>query len=229
MQILNAEEMRRVITRLAMQAAEAEKGTDFVLIGIRTRGVILARRMQAELARLEGVNVPVGILDISLYRDDLLDGCDAVFKGSEVDFDIEGKNVVICGGGLSACDTAIEYGAKGRKISIVEMLPDVGNDVMVVNKISVDRLLKEYGVELLTSTRVVGITDEGVEVEHEGAKRVVPADVIVSAFGRSRNLELADAIQNAYPTKTTIIGDCMKPAKAGPAIREGFYAAMALK
>ena len=96
MQILNAEEMRRVITRLAMQAAEAEKGTDFVLIGIRTRGVILARRMQAELARLEDVNVPVGILDISLYRDDLLDGCDAVFKGSEVDFDIEGKNVVLC-------------------------------------------------------------------------------------------------------------------------------------
>ena len=141
----------------------------------------------------------------------------------------EGERVVICGGGLSACDTAIEYGAKGRKISIVEMLPDVGNDVMVVNKISVDRLLKEYGVELLTSTKVVGITDEGVEVEHEGAKRVVPADVIVSAFGRSRNLELADAIQNAYPTKTTIIGDCMKPAKAGPAIREGFYAAMALK
>ena len=141
----------------------------------------------------------------------------------------EGERVVICGGGLSACDTAIEYGAKGRKISIVEMLPDVGNDVMVVNRISVDRLLKEYGVELLTSTKVVGITDEGVEVEHEGAKRVVPADVIVSAFGRSRNLELADAIQNAYPTKTTIIGDCMKPAKAGPAIREGFYAAMALK
>lgn len=142
----------------------------------------------------------------------------------------EGRNVVICGGGLSACDTAIEYGAKGgRHISIVEMLPDVGNDVMVVNKISVDRLLKEYNVELLTSTKVVGVTDEGVEVEHDGAKRIVPADVVVAAFGRARNLELADAIENAYPTKTTIIGDCMKPAKAGPAIREGFYAAMSLK
>lgn len=142
----------------------------------------------------------------------------------------EGERVVICGGGLSACDTAIEYGAKGgRKFTIVEMLPQLASDVMVVNKISIDRLLNEYGVEQLTSTKVIGVTDEGVEVEHEGAKRVVPADVIVSAFGRSRNLELADAIQNAYPTKTTIIGDCMKPAKAGPAIREGFYAAMALK
>ncbi len=96
MQILNADEMRRAVTRLAMQAVETQKGTDFVLIGIRTRGVILARRMQKEIARLEGMEIPLGILDISLYRDDLLDGCDAVFKGSEVDFDIEGKNVVLC-------------------------------------------------------------------------------------------------------------------------------------
>ena len=142
----------------------------------------------------------------------------------------EGKNVVICGGGLSACDTAIEYAAKGgRKFTIVEMLPQLASDVMVVNKISIDRLLNEYGVEQLTSTKVIGITDEGVEVEHEGEKRVIPADVIVAAFGRGRSLELADAVQNEYPTKTVIIGDCMKPAKAGNAIREGFYAAMSLK
>lgn len=142
----------------------------------------------------------------------------------------EGERVVICGGGLSACDTAIEYGAKGgRKFTIVEMLPQLASDVMVVNKISIDRLLNEYGVEQLTSTKVVGITDEGVEVEHEGEKRVIPADVIVAAFGRGRSLELADAVQNEYPTKTVIIGDCMKPAKAGNAIREGFYAAMSLK
>ena len=142
----------------------------------------------------------------------------------------EGERVVICGGGLSACDTAIEYGAKGgRKFTIVEMLPQLASNVMVVNKISIDRLLNEYGVEQLTSTKVVGITDEGVEVEHEGEKRVIPADVIVAAFGRGRSLELADAVQNEYPTKTVIIGDCMKPAKAGNAIREGFYAAMSLK
>ena len=142
----------------------------------------------------------------------------------------EGERVVICGGGLSACDTAIEYGAKGgRKFTIVEMLPQLASDVMVVNKISIDRLLNEYGVEQLTSTKVIGITDEGVEVEHEGEKRVIPADVIVAAFGRGRSLELADAVQNEHPTKTVIIGDCMKPAKAGSAIREGFYAAMSLK
>lgn len=96
MQILTGDEMRRAVTRLAMQAVESCKGTDFVLIGIRTRGVILARRMQREIARLEGVQVPLGILDISLYRDDLLDGCDAVFKGSVIDFDLDGRMVVLC-------------------------------------------------------------------------------------------------------------------------------------
>ena len=96
MQILTGDEMRRAVPRLAMQAVESCKGTDFVLIGIRTRGVILARRMQREIARLEGVEVPLGILDISLYRDGLLDGCDAVFKGSEIDFDLDGRTVVLC-------------------------------------------------------------------------------------------------------------------------------------
>lgn len=143
----------------------------------------------------------------------------------------EGKRVVICGGGLSACDTAIEYGEKneGRDITIVEMQSAIGNDVMVVNKISIDRLLKKYDVKQLTSTKVIGITDEGVEVENAEGHKVIPADVVVGAFGRGRNLELADAVQLKYPTKTTIIGDCMTPAKAGHAIREGFYAAMSIE
>lgn len=143
----------------------------------------------------------------------------------------EGKRVVICGGGLSACDTAIEYGEKneGRDITIVEMQSAIGNDVMVVNKISIDRLLKKYDVKQLTSTKVIGITDEGVEVEIAEGHKVIPADVVVGAFGRGRNLELADAVQIKYPTKTTIIGDCMTPAKAGHAIREGFYAAMSIE
>ena len=143
----------------------------------------------------------------------------------------KGENVVICGGGLSACDTAIEYAAKkeGRKFTIVEMLPKLAGDVMVVNAMSIFRLLNEYKVEQLTDTKVVGITDAGVEVETAEGRRVLPADVIVSAFGQAQSLELADAVQNKYPTKTTIIGDCMKPAKAGNAIREGFYAAMSLQ
>ncbi|MGI6027358.1 MAG: FAD-dependent oxidoreductase [Candidatus Scatomorpha sp.] len=208
----------------------------------------LIKWYEVQLKKL-GVKV---VLNTEIVVDDpVLESADAVFvatgskpvmpaiPGIEKAIDVEqihkngmpeGKNVVICGGGLSACDTAIEYAAKGdRKFTIVEMLPQLASDVMVVNKISIDRLLNEYGVEQLVNTKVVGITDAGVEVESAEDKKVLPADVVIGAFGRARSLELADAIQNKYPMKTTIIGDCMKPAKAGNAIREGFYAAMALK
>lgn len=96
--ILEEDGVRRAVTRLAMQAVESNKGTDeLVLVGIRTRGAVLAKRMQREIKRLEGVELPCGILDIALYRDDLLTGnCDAVFKGSEIDFDLNGKNVILC-------------------------------------------------------------------------------------------------------------------------------------
>lgn len=96
--IIDSETLSRTIRRLSAEAVELEKGTEnVVLIGIRTRGVILARRMQAEIEKLEGVKLPLGILDIALYRDDLLSrSCDAVFKGSEIDFDVEGKKVILC-------------------------------------------------------------------------------------------------------------------------------------
>ena len=95
--ILDEQALSRVIRRLAMQISEGAHGKPFALVGIRTRGVILARRIGHELARIEGMDVPLGILDIALYRDDLLLGsCDAVFKGSEMDFEIDGKNIVLC-------------------------------------------------------------------------------------------------------------------------------------
>lgn len=94
--ILDEKAIDRAVRRLAAEATESCGGTDFVLIGIRTRGVILARRLQAEIKRNEGAEIPLGILDISLYRDDLLTGCDAVFKGSEIDFDLEGRKVILC-------------------------------------------------------------------------------------------------------------------------------------
>ena len=141
-----------------------------------------------------------------------------------------GKKVVICGGGLSACDTAIEYGEEGgREITIIEMRGAIGADIQFINAMTVDRLLKQYNVTQLVNTTVTGISDEGVLVEAEGAKKVIPADVIIGAFGRKPDLAYPDAIRYKYPEKTVVIGDCQKPGKVGNAIREGFYAAMSLQ
>ncbi len=89
--VMKEEDISRAIARIASEALELNDGTeDLVIVGIRTRGVIVAKRMQEEIRKMEGVTVPMGILDIALQRDDLLsDTC-------EIDFDLNGKNVALC-------------------------------------------------------------------------------------------------------------------------------------
>ncbi|MDH4333737.1 MAG: bifunctional pyr operon transcriptional regulator/uracil phosphoribosyltransferase PyrR [Chloroflexota bacterium] len=71
-QILDADELRRALTRIAHEIVEGNGGTDgLVLVGVRSRGVPLARRLAALIEQHEGVSLPVGALDITFYRDDL--------------------------------------------------------------------------------------------------------------------------------------------------------------
>ena len=143
---------------------------------------------------------------------------------------VPGEKIAICGGGLSGCDTALELAMQGKKVTIIEMRDACAADVMPINKISLDRMLAQYNVEILTGSRVCGITDEGVKVKNkEGAETIVKADNIITAFGQKPNSTIAEAIGDKYPLKTTLIGDCQKTSKAGAAIREGYYAAMALQ
>lgn len=95
--ILNREEMRRTVMRLSMEIIEKNKGTDgLVLVGIRPRGVILAKKMQREIERIEGIKLPLGVLDIARHRDDLSEHeREAQFAGSEIDFSLDGKNVAL--------------------------------------------------------------------------------------------------------------------------------------
>lgn len=95
--LMDAEGMKNTFRRLAHQVIEKNDGAEGVaLIGIKTRGVTVARRMQAYLKEIEGVCVPMGEFDIALYRDDLDGNADIVFLGSEIDFGVDGKTVLIC-------------------------------------------------------------------------------------------------------------------------------------
>lgn len=144
---------------------------------------------------------------------------------------IEKDGIVICGGGMSGCDTALELYEQGKKnITIVEMRDGIALDANALNKYTIDRLIPEYGIKTLTSTKVVGITDEGVMVQKaDDTQELLPAHAVITAFGMLSDNNLADQIQDKYPTKTTLVGDCVKVAMSGDAIREGFYAAMALQ
>lgn len=95
--IIDAAGLERTITRLAHEILERNKGADnLAIVGIRTRGEFLAKRIAKKIQDVEGVNVPIGFLDITLYRDDLLGKLEQPqMKGTDILFDINNKDVVL--------------------------------------------------------------------------------------------------------------------------------------
>lgn len=88
--------VKRALTRMTYEIIERNKGIDnLVIIGIKTRGAYLAQRIAKRLEQLEGASVPVGELDISMYRDDRKHTDDPVVKDSQLQFDITGKHVIL--------------------------------------------------------------------------------------------------------------------------------------
>lgn len=90
-------DMRRAIVRIAHEIVEQNHGCqDLMLVGIRTRGVPLARRIAGSIAEFEGEDVPVGALDIGLYRDDLArSGVRPRLRPSDIPSSVDGKRIVI--------------------------------------------------------------------------------------------------------------------------------------
>jgi pyrimidine operon attenuation protein/uracil phosphoribosyltransferase len=117
--ILSAEEIRRALSRIAHEIAEQNPSLDdVVLVGMRTRGVPLAERLAQRIAEFEGREVPVGALDIGLYRDDIsyLD-LKPELKPTEIPTDIAGRRVVLVDDVLftgrsirAALDALIDFG-----------------------------------------------------------------------------------------------------------------------
>ncbi|HXG26168.1 MAG TPA: bifunctional pyr operon transcriptional regulator/uracil phosphoribosyltransferase PyrR [Candidatus Binatia bacterium] len=94
--IMTADEIRRAVVRISHEVVEKQGGTaGLVLVGIQRRGVPLARRLAASIAEHEGVEVPVGALDIEFYRDDTRLGHAPVVKGTDIPFDLDDATVVL--------------------------------------------------------------------------------------------------------------------------------------
>ena len=116
---MTSEEMTRALKRISHQILENNQGADnIVFLGIRRRGVPLAKVLAGNIRTIEGREVPVGDLDITLYRDDLSEICpDPVISGSDIPFDINGKDVILVDDVLytgrtarAALDAASKYG-----------------------------------------------------------------------------------------------------------------------
>ncbi len=137
--VLKAEGIQRILRRMAHEIIENNEGTEqLVLIGIRTRGVPLARRLIAMIKEFEGTEVPLGILDITLYRDDLSTiGEQPVVHKTEIPFDITGKKVILI-------DDVIYTGRTVR--SALDALVDFGRPDKIKLAVLIDRGHRELPI-----------------------------------------------------------------------------------
>lgn len=138
-QIMDAETLRRTLVRMAHEIVEKNKGVeDLVLVGIRRRGVPLAERLARHMQEIEGMAVPVGVLDITLYRDDLttLD-YQPLVQETEIPFDVAGKKVVLV-------DDVLYTGRTVR--AAMEALMDMGRPQCIQLAVVVDRGHRELPI-----------------------------------------------------------------------------------
>jgi pyrimidine operon attenuation protein/uracil phosphoribosyltransferase len=128
--IMDAAKMNRALSRLASEIVEHNKGTtDLLLVGIRRRGVPLAERLAEKIEQLEGVRVPVGVLDITLYRDDLSTiAPHPVVSKTEFPIDVANRTIVLVDDVLytgrtvrAALDHIIDYG-RPRRVQLAVLI-----------------------------------------------------------------------------------------------------------
>lgn len=130
-EIMNEATMKRSLTRITHEILERNGGTkDLVLVGIRTRGIFLAERIAEKINAFEGVEVPVGELDITLYRDDQHYAGDGnpVLNNSAIPFPVKGKHVVLVDDVLftartirSAMDAVMDLG-RAKRITVAILI-----------------------------------------------------------------------------------------------------------
>lgn len=128
--IMNEQEVNRALVRLSHEIIEKNGGTDeLCLIGIKTRGVPMAARIGANIKRIEDAQLPIGTLDITLYRDDLTKiSKEPILNGSQIDFSIEDKTVILVDDVIytartarAALDALMEFG-RPKKIYLAVLI-----------------------------------------------------------------------------------------------------------
>jgi pyrimidine operon attenuation protein/uracil phosphoribosyltransferase len=177
--IMTADEIRRAVVRISHEIVEKQAGTEgLILIGIQRRGVPLARRLATSIAEHEGVELAVGALDITFYRDDLsLIAQQPIVKGTALPFDLNGRTIVLVDDVLytgrtirAAMDALVDFG-RPQAIRLA-VLVDRGHRELPIRADHVGKNVPTSREELVR-VHLVEIDDEdGVDIE-----RLEPAAV----------------------------------------------------
>jgi len=219
-QLMSASEIDRTLVRLAHEILEKTKDLDqLAFIGIRRRGVPLAQRLSTKIGSLENRNVPVGILDINLYRDDLSTvDVKPVVSATEIPFSVAGKDIILV-------DDVLYTGRTIR--AALDALFDHGRPARVQLLVLIDRGHRELPIEARFVGRKVQTSDnEIIEVkfqEIDGMEKVL----LVERAGVARHASRIAGDRGVGPRRDRCHPGARQgfPADAEPELEEARHAA----
>ena len=138
--LADADNVRRTLTRLAHEIIERNRGLEnLALVGMRTRGVFIAERLQQLIRQIEGGEVPLGILDVTLYRDDFrLKFKQPQIQVTQIHFDVDEKNIILV-------DDVLYTGRTAR--AAMDALMDIGRPARIQLAVLVDRGHRELPIK----------------------------------------------------------------------------------
>jgi len=173
--VMDEKAIKQALRRIAHEIIERNKGIEnIVLIGVRQRGVPLARRLQAYLNEIEGSEIPLGILDITLYRDDLSGRQDQpIVHTTEVSFDLTEKHVVLV-------DDVLYTGRTIR--AAMDALIDLGRPATIQLAVLIDRGHRELPIRAdYVGKNVPTSRSELVEVKVQEIDQTDQVDILKNA------------------------------------------------
>ena len=168
---MDADEIERSVTRIAHQILEANKGAEnLALVGIVTRGDLLAKMLAQKIQEIEGVDVPLGKLDISFYRDDFATHFAPEVHYTDISFDIDGKTVVLV-------DDVLYTGRTIR--AALDALMDIGRPAAVQLAVLVDRGHRELPIRAdFVGKNVPSASDENVRLFLEEVDGISAVEIL---------------------------------------------------
>ena len=136
--VMDAAEIRRALTRIAHEIIEQNKGVEnLVIIGVQSRGVPMAKRLAKLLSEIEGLDMPVGSLNVALYRDDYATRSARTISASDIPFDVADKNVILV-------DEVLFTGRTTR--AALDAIMDLGRPSVIQLAVLIDRGHRELPI-----------------------------------------------------------------------------------
>ncbi|GAI12435.1 unnamed protein product, partial [marine sediment metagenome] len=137
-----------------------------------------------------------------------------------------GEGVIVVGGGLEGCETALWLVRQGKNVTIVEMVPQLVPDIYRGNRAMLLDLLEDSGVDIMTNMKVEEITDNSViAVDKNSNMRSIDCDTVVLAVGLKPNKGLYNSLVGEF-REIYEVGDCKEPRKIADAIEEATMLAL---